>query len=107
MRGYTADIFGTPRTHMDFYTGNNINSAVVMLLLSFTTVLLHTLDGKSARPFAVMLGLFGVAEGALAFWYFFPGPAVPCLVGGTLLLVSAMLPTTAIGTAAAKTAKTH
>ena len=83
------DMFGTLRSYDENYTGMSLN--LIFTLLAFTLMLWFVSnlnDLKSAKNILIpiTLCLFGFA--ATGFMFFFPVPAITCVVAGGLLSVA-------------------
>lgn len=91
MEEYKFDLFGQLRSYDENYTGMSLNLLLSLLLI--TSIILITTRFTESSPriaqqllLPVMLCLLGFS--VTGFLFFFPVPAITCLLAGSLIGVS-------------------
>jgi hypothetical protein len=88
MREYQFDMFGQPRSYDENYTGMSLN--LILTLLTFVTILWLNAGNNETRALQVngAVGVCLLGFSVTGFLYFFPLPAITCLIAAVLIFIS-------------------
>ncbi|HEX3008717.1 MAG TPA: hypothetical protein VHO90_13990 [Bacteroidales bacterium] len=92
MKEYKRDLFGTMRSYDENYTGMSLNLVATLLMLTVVLWVLSNLvdnNPKATTHIIIIIALCSYFFAITGFLFFFPVPAITCLLAGTSLSIAA------------------